>query len=293
MPYKLNVVFSGVLGFVVHKEKRGACVLLADGRVGAPTTAGRVDHPNREDDQESTVDAPNRLDRHFGFLRIPGQHLGYGPSSELVRYLDRERVRFRVVNPRSSNKPWDFTDILALSDIVPKAGVTPSVLKATPPKSVLAQVILEGGDFRTTGTGGSWKVKNALTSNAPTGSVAYEATWSVTVPTGEPTIALEPLDGGRTKTIPLKPANREVTVYVSNVCHENPLRWTHYDEVLRDDVDFRWHYELLTPSGKKAISDKLPTKGLAPHPAPGGGKLLIGGGMNCVFTLYEDAAYTL
>lgn len=161
MSTKLKVVFSGVLGFVKHPTKESSCVLMCDALVGTFRGPGWVDSTARVDEAVSTVDG-HGLARHFGFLRIPAVHLGQDERSEMVRYLHRERVRFTVAGAKPG-RPWKVGDVLRLADVTgTSCAVDPTTMAATPPASILAQVVLDGGHLEVTASGGPWAILDPL-----------------------------------------------------------------------------------------------------------------------------------
>jgi hypothetical protein len=133
----------------------------------------------------------------------------------------------------------------------------PGLFSATPPSALLMRTVLDGGTLEASPEGSSWGFDKELhPTGAPYGGqFASFCTWKRQVDAECLTIKLAPFDGAAPVEIELQPQSTPtgdaIMLKIVNLCAENPLEWNDLDQrlVKGDDVDFKWLYRLLQPSG--------------------------------------------
>lgn len=292
MAYKLQVAFSGVLGIVPHTDPNvGACVIIPNGLNGDLTGPGRVS--NRRGRKSSLDDGS--LERHFAFIRVAGHHVGSDDRAEMIRYLSHERVSFDLGGAGQGALALDPLHMIAMSAVSPGASKVDRSAFSTKPSSdadVSAQVVLRGGALAASQWGGNWRIPARLADSEIVGPFAYEAIWEVDGLEAPPVMVIDGF-GGKSdpERITLTPVDDAVRIDISHLCQENPLRWEVDDPKEIDDLDFRWHFEVLDQGSKGRIRGKINSDGEGlPYPVP---LDKTGTGTNCMFILHEDTDYSL
>jgi hypothetical protein len=132
-------------------------------------------------------------------------------------------------------------------------------VKATPPAGVVtSQILLHRGllknDFPVEQLS-EWVIPGTLNEKTPPlrKTLTHEVTLELNDISAVEMIAT-PLLGGAPEVVKLVSTDGEdVTITISHLCSDNPLRWTAADKALKDDEDYKWHYTLLSP----VIQDNL------------------------------------
>lgn len=209
------------------------------------------------------------------------------PSKDEILYLNRHRLSFRfegapepstlrtsyspaLAQCEETNLDWlvekelteDCANVIGLSQIVPGAAVDPEMLEPQPPKSVRAQLLLgEVGELRAEAPGEAvrWRFPAFGGNVAYLRSVSKAFRWEVRNVQAV-ALVLEPLDapGAPATEIKLAIGTHEIVeATFANVCRDNPLEWRLTTEA-RDDLDFQYHFDLLTESWKGKLLGRVP-----------------------------------
>lgn len=305
MSFDARIVFTGVCSFIFNQDTARnvrACVVL-------PEAEGRGVFEILNQKSPDTLN----LRRHRAFIRFSLLNLdaipdktGLTEDAEALLYVEGKRITFNFkegdqgkVDNAFKVDPALWKNLVNLEEVAPNhADQFADVVSAKPPAGTLtSQVLLHRGT-----------VKNELTATAM-------ATWvlpshlSGKVPpltktlTPEVSVALSDLNGFQIKATPFDgstpdvlnlsaPTGKTLRVTISHLCSENPLRWISKDIEAKDDVDFKWHYMLLSPANRQDLELRV-LNGL-PLPMPlrpfdGTG----GQGVDCPPAIGKDRTFNL
>ncbi|HVT60348.1 MAG TPA: hypothetical protein VHR45_18390 [Thermoanaerobaculia bacterium] len=182
-------------------------------------------------------------------------------------------------------------DVARLADMGPIVdgyySIDPDATSWKPPKSVLAQFVIEKGRLYTGGYQGTWVFPKYLCKeNVVIEEMSNEVILDVKK-VAEATLIAKPLSGGGAKRLCLAPGTgRWVEITVANLCDNNPLEWPVDTGTAQPDQDFRWFFELLSEPDRQELGDII--KGLyLPHPWPQPDD--NGQGMDCFPTSFQPA----
>jgi hypothetical protein len=217
-------------------------------------------------------------DKHDGAIKLQRGGLS-SPTGEAKQSIElrRHRVAFRFdKDSKQLKEPLEFGGD-AMKGVIPMrdiAGIfadeNPSIVRAMPPKEVRAQIILDRGKFRVEEKATPFKFPGTLRNEQ--GEIAVDLAdkmfADITVP-GEFVEIIVTSIGNKAKidAYVLKPdANGEAVIDVSNDCVPPPG-----EPLKAEDLDFQFHYKLLSPEATAAMKRRL---GKSKIPLPVNQKML-------------------
>lgn len=293
MSFKVRIVFTGLCSFILNTDgtkKVRACVVLPDGQGGG----------DRETLRKKASDG-TPLQRHRAFMRFNLRQLdritdktSLPVDAEGLSYIEGKRVAFRFQEGNVENSfkvdaslPDNLLGMDELAGIY--ADDFSDIVQVTPPPdTVTSQILLHRGLLKNeydVDQLSTWVIPSTLNKKAtPIQKIlTHEVTLELLDISAVDIVAM-PLVGGSPEIVKLvSAAGEDVTITISNLCSENPLRWTARDVPLKDDVDYKWHYTLLSPT----VQDDLAMNILCglPLPVPLVPLQGAGQGVNCPPTI--------
>ncbi|MET0398810.1 MAG: hypothetical protein ABW277_18610 [Longimicrobiaceae bacterium] len=294
MAFNLEVTFTGLNLFVVHKDTGQVAVLQPDARMDQ-NPEGHLQHP----DNSKGVPHAGYLRFDLAYLGIPvpagdpplGQP-GDPPRAEGIYRFKRQTLHFGLgadpVDPNPTLPLPEFNKIGSTLQILP------DLFGTGPAKPPVMRTILSGGSLAGGTAGPTFILPQVL--NAP--GVKYESrfvtdiTWTRSVAVDALTLTLHGFlaPGATQATIPLKPVDGMIKLKIANLCSVDPLEWTKdfgAEDINKDDEDFKWLYRLLQLNGttypEKLLGSPLPI----PRFVKGGA-----GVENCIGGIIREQSFT-
>jgi hypothetical protein len=278
MSFKLKIIFTGVCGLIPNKPFKNApgkvCVVFADGDYSTKGADGKG------------------LNRHRAFIKFKTKNVVGGSrvpeSVDGIWYLGKRS--FRLQTTGASALKIDNLDGLAdLTKVAPDyADADPNAVVGTPPEKLLARFFVEVGTLACGQSQGEWIFPKILSDQ----HVRVKDLSNEVILLADNLTTLEivasPINGGDDVRLPLTAPDGEIVeLTVANLCDDNPLEWEQkYDA--KPDLDFRWHFELLSPAKWQDLVKAIEGLYLPyPYPVPQGNAQ----GANCFTTAYRDQSF--
>ncbi len=251
------------------------------------------------------------LIRHRAFCTFPASTLpgnGSGPG-EVIWYTHGMRIfldaEFEGEAPRLRYGSFDF--IPRLDEAIGPVELDPACLALNvPPARVATQVIVPHGlveqgvadagrwEWKTFGEGG-WDgppVSTCQNTDDWKSVHRIQATFGNVTSFSIRAVRFDGTEMGSVKLDGSAAQDNELAVRFANFCDRNPLEWP-AEEPSLPDVDFQWHYSLLTPAASEAMARQHADEDLGSLtvPVPLAGAI---GGVNCppFWGGYVDVAET-
>ena len=239
----LRVTFTGLNLFIEHKDKDQVAVLQPD---CIPDPANDPDKMLHEDETKGIA--------HVGFVSLDLANVGAATGQSNLRGEGVYPFRGHTLDfgfPKGDRTvikdPFPLPDF---GKFAPTLQV-PNDLMPTP--APLLRTVLHGGTLERTADQ-DWFMPQVLNTTGPadyTAAFGDFVTWTRPLNGDGLTLTITNFAGTETTVIPLKLAGTATTIAITiaNVCSENPLGWSEFDnnEVLKADEDFKWLYRLLVP----------------------------------------------
>ena len=279
MTFVLEVEFSGLCQYLVHRDGTQVGIILPDARLGKDGL------PVNADDYCTTR---KHLVNHVGYLRydladtgvpIPMRGRAGTPSFEVVYRFDGDDLDFGL----GSDQPLEQCDLYVpdVGEFAPLVTLKPGMFSSQPPERLLMRTVLRGGHITSKPNGGLWKFNDVLQPKSKPYARSFSGLcrWRRMVFSDELVLRLRSWDGREKMTISLAPRGQDkiVRLKIANLCSNNPMEWPELFPRMFEgeaDDDFKWFYFLWQDSRgsfKDLISERPPHTLPVPEPVPGHG----------------------
>lgn len=275
--FDLRIRFTGVCAFVPDKpfdqQPSHVTVVLPDG-------------------EKKSLGVDNKgLNRHRAFVRfhlrdvvgmptLPDQADGIWDLGHFPHPSQQTKLTLSVTGGPQQLTVKSMAALANIGTIVDHAyKIDRRTIGPNPPKTVLAQFIIDRGTLSTGSYQADWIFPKYLCdTNVFVNDMSNEVNLDFQKVTSA-TLTSTPLGGGAVGTLPLATqAGGRVDITVANLCDNNPLEWPVRSGTATADQDFRWFFELLRRKDQKRLRKVLDGLYL-PHPWPAGDG--NGQGMDC------------